>query len=130
MNAARATFRLIDRKEVIRAALQDPSTVLLEASPLEEFDERHLPGARRIDYWHEMQQVARLVTNPRNNVIVYCRGESACHAEQAAVRLLELGYERLAVYAGGKLDWERGGLAFERTAHVTDNKPGDTASDS
>jgi len=52
-------------------------------------------------------------------IVVYCASRSCQNSHIAAARLAQLGYENVAVYAGGKQDWSEAGLAVERGEALT-----------
>ena len=47
-------------------------------------------------------------------IVVYCASETCRNSHQAAEVFKMLGYTDVAVYPGGKKDWEEAGLAFEK----------------
>ena len=104
---------IIARREVIHALVRNPDVILFEALTSGHFRTGHLPRAKRFDYWETPDSIARLVPDKRMQVIFYSNHEYASNACIGALKLRALGYRNVSVYAGGKSDWEKGGLFFE-----------------
>jgi rhodanese-related sulfurtransferase len=60
-----------------------------------------------------------LLPDRQAEIVVYCASSSCQNSHIAAQRLIQLGYTNVAVYAGGKQDWEEAGLPFETVAAET-----------
>jgi rhodanese-related sulfurtransferase len=103
----------VTRDELLVMLGAGEPVVLVEALGSAYFADVHLPGARNIP----PDQVDRLATSVLPDtaavVVVYCSG-TCDNAAIVARRLTDLGYERVAVYAGGKEDWIEHGLPVER----------------
>ena len=52
----------------------------------------------------------------KQEIVVYCASATCRNSHIAAGTLERLGYENVAVYAGGKEDWTAAGLPLEKTA--------------
>lgn len=67
-----------------------------------------------------MRQLAPGVLPDRNaEIVVYC-ASATCQNSHIAARVLEqMGYGNVAVYPGGKQDWQDAGLPVERGEPVT-----------
>ena len=46
-------------------------------------------------------------------IVVYCASNTCQNSHIAARRLEQLGYTRVAVFAGGKKEWVEAGLSLE-----------------
>jgi rhodanese-related sulfurtransferase len=92
--------------------------LLLEALPERYYVQKHLPGARLFPH----DQVAKLapIVAPDTNteVVVYCASRTCQNSRIAAQQLVALGYRNVAVYEGGKVEWEESGMPFESGAPV------------
>jgi rhodanese-related sulfurtransferase len=111
-------MKLIDR-EALQRKLESPAApTLVEALPEKYWRDWHLPGAKHLPH-DQVKQLAPAVLPDRNaEIVVYC-ASTTCQNSHIAARVLEqLGYGNVAVYAGGKQDWQEAGLAIERGTAV------------
>ena len=90
--------------------------VLLEALPERYYAQKHLPGALLFPHDQVAELVPRLLPDTSAAIVVYCASRTCQNSHIAAQRLTQVGYADVAVYAGGKQDWEEGGLPFETEA--------------
>ena len=86
---------------------------LVEALPAKYFDAGHLPGAVNMNHVDVTQKAAWLLPDRGAEIIVYCSGPSCNNSHKAATQLLMLGYQNVAVFSGGKADWQAAGFALE-----------------
>jgi rhodanese-related sulfurtransferase len=101
-------------REVLAARVQSGTApVLLEALPERYFVQKHLPGARLFPHDQVADLAPRLLPDLAAPIVVYCASRTCQNSHIAAQRLTQLGYSDVSVYAGGKQDWEEGGLPFE-----------------
>ena len=96
-----------------RIAAAEP-TVVVEALGAAYYADAHLPGAINIPAGQVDRLAPALLPARDATVVVYCSGSSRS-ADSVARRLEELGYSKVAVYAGGKEDWVEHGLPVERS---------------
>lgn len=106
-------------KTIDRLALQalmenGDAPVLIEALPEKYYSEGHLPGARHLPHDAVKEKAAQVVPDKNVPIVVYCASETCRNSHQAAEQFSALGYSDVAVYPGGKKDWEEAGLAFEK----------------
>jgi rhodanese-related sulfurtransferase len=87
--------------------------VLVDALPPMTFAMSHLPGAVNIPPEGCERWAARRIPEKTTQVVVYCQNPDCESSVEVASRLLELGYENVSHYAGGKSDWVAGGLPLE-----------------
>jgi rhodanese-related sulfurtransferase len=87
--------------------------VLLEALPERYFAQKHLPGARLFPHDQAERLALQVAPDKGAQIVVYCASRTCQNSHIAAHHLMRLGYTNVAVYAGGKLDWEEGGFPFE-----------------
>jgi thiosulfate/3-mercaptopyruvate sulfurtransferase len=102
----------------IEGVLEDPNVVLVDARSPEEYAVGHLPGAVNIPasenvepgaipYWADAAQLrdryAAAGVTPDKRVIAYGGDGFAPHVTYFTLRLL--GYEQVAVYPGGWVEW-------------------------
>jgi len=111
--------KTIDREELRRKLAGAKPPVLAEALPEMYFRDGHLPGARHLPH-DEVERLAAGVLPDRSaEIVVYCASRSCQNSHIAAAKLAQMGYENVAVYAGGKQDWSEAGLAVERGEALT-----------
>ena len=73
------------------------------------FRAKHIPGS--IHFKDDAEMFAALATT--DDIVVYCSNVD-CHASLALIKKLrERGYDNVAHYAGGLIDWEEAGLPIE-----------------
>lgn len=107
-------MKLIDRL-TLNQKLQSPAApTLIEALPEKYWRDWRLPGAKHLPH-DQVRQLAPAVLPDRNaEIVVYCASATCQNSHIAAKVLEQMGYKNVAVYAGGKQDWQEGGLAVER----------------
>lgn len=104
------TIETIDRTH-LAAALQGPNPpVLLEALPERYYREGHLPGAVALPPEELGTRLASAAPDRRASVVVYCASATCANSHQVAAKLVQLGYQDVRVYPGGKADWVDAGL--------------------
>ncbi len=107
-------------REELRIALSSTKRpVLLEALPEKYYLARHLPGALHMPHDQVDALAPTIVPDKQARIVVYCANRQCQNSHVAAHRLALLGYTDVSVYAGGKQDWEEGGLPFETAAVQT-----------
>ena len=107
-------MKLIDRN-TLQHKLQSPSApTLVEALPEKYWRDWHLPGAKHLPHDQVKQRAPAVLPDRNAEIVVYC-ASATCQNSHIAARVLEqLGYGNVAVYAGGKQDWQEAGLPVER----------------
>jgi rhodanese-related sulfurtransferase len=109
----------IAREDLVARILSGNPPVLLEALPERYFAQKHLPGALHFPHDQVAELAPRIVPDRSTPIVVYCASRTCQNSHIAAQRLAQLGYVDVAVYAGGKQDWEEAGLRFETGETVT-----------
>ena len=92
--------------------------LLLEALPAKYFDDAHLPGARNMPHDAVAELAPRLAPDKTAPIVVYCANAACQNSHIASVRLKQLGYTDVQVYAAGKQDWIDAGLPVEHGSAV------------
>jgi rhodanese-related sulfurtransferase len=87
--------------------------VLVDALSPMSFAMSHLPRAVNIPPEGCERRAARRIPDKTTEVVVYCQNPECESSVEVANRLLELGYENVSHYPGGKSDWVAGGLPLE-----------------
>ena len=104
----------IDR-DTLKSKLAGPNPPLLaEALPEKYFRDWHLPGARHLPHDEVDRLAAKVLPDKSAEIVVYCASRTCRNSHIAAAKLSQMGYQNVAVYAGGKQDWSEAGLAIER----------------
>ena len=93
-------------------ASANPPT-LLEALPEQYYADKHLP--RALPFPHDQVLLISRGQGGGNRPAVYCASATCRNSHVAAQRLIQLGYANVAVFAGGKQEWEEAGLPFDHT---------------
>lgn len=91
-----------------KALTERPGAILLDVRTAREWNEGHLAGARRWDYFDTAFRDSLATLPTGGPVFVYCAagGRSA----EAATALKQLGHREVYNLAGGIDAWERAGL--------------------
>jgi len=106
-------------REQLRSLLASAKPPLLvEALPAKYFDDSHLPGARNMPHDVVAELAPRLAADKAAPIVVYCANAACQNSHIAAVRLKQLGYVDVRVYAAGKQDWIEAGLPVEHGSAV------------
>lgn len=107
--------RTVNRNQ-LKTLLEGPDVpILIEALPEKYYAQGHLPGARHLPHDEVKEKAAEVAPEKDRPVVVYCASETCRNSHQAASALEMLGYTDVAVYPGGKQDWEAAGFAFEKS---------------
>jgi rhodanese-related sulfurtransferase len=98
--------KILTRSELKARLADNPALVLLEALPEKYYNDWHLPGARHFP--HDQARSLAPVVAPEKTaeVVVYCASKTCQNSHIAANVLRQMGYAKVAVYAGGKEDWK------------------------
>ncbi|HEX6984558.1 MAG TPA: rhodanese-like domain-containing protein [Planctomycetaceae bacterium] len=105
------TVTLFDTRRLLQ---QEPGLTVIETLPDEFYDEFHLPGAKNVPLDDRFEESARRVApDPSKPVLVYGLDRKSDAPVKAAQRLERLGYARVYVFPGGKIEWKENGLATE-----------------
>ena len=89
---------------------------LVEALPERYYLAGHLPGAININIDEVKAKAPGLLPAKDAPIVVYCASVTCANSDQVAVQLLALGYGDVAVYKGGKAEWEAAGRALQAQA--------------
>lgn len=109
-------MKLIDRN-TLQAKLG--RVTLAEALPEKYWRDWHLPGATHLPHDQVKQLAPGLLPDKDAEIVVYCASSTCQNSHIAARTLAQLGYTNVAVYAGGKQDWQEAGLPVEQGEAAT-----------
>jgi rhodanese-related sulfurtransferase len=110
------TMKTISAESLYAALRTGRGPLLLEALPERYYAQQHLPGAVLFPHDQVDQRAAAVIIDKTTPVVVYCASRSCQNSRIAAQRLVQLGYTDVAVYEGGKQEWEQNGFPFETAA--------------
>jgi len=110
--------RTITREELHRKLLSATRPTLVEALPERYYADKHLPGALNLPHDRVDALAPMLLPDRNDEIVVYCANRQCQNSHIAAHRLTVLGYTDIAVYSGGKQDWDEAGLPFESTTEA------------
>ena len=98
----------------LRAALTEPSVIVLDARPYEEYAVSHIPGARAVPpkagttpalYVGDAAEVAKSIPDKTQPLILYCNGLFCGRSERLEDDLTQLGYRNVRRYQLGAPGW-------------------------
>ena len=98
----------------LRAALTEPSAIVLDARPYEEYAVSHIPGARAVPgkpgttpalYVADTAEIAKTIPDKSRPLILYCNGLFCGRSERFADDLTKLGYRNVRRYQLGAPGW-------------------------
>jgi rhodanese-related sulfurtransferase len=87
--------------------------VLVDALSLISYAASHLPGAINIPPERVDDLAPRRIPDLGSEIVVYCASPTCTSSVEVAERLVELGYENVRHYSGGKSAWIDAGLPLE-----------------
>ncbi|MFZ5503501.1 MAG: rhodanese-like domain-containing protein [Pseudomonadota bacterium] len=94
--------------------LNSPSPpALVEALPSRYFAQGHLPGALNINTGEVKALAPDLLPAKSGGIVVYCASATCTNSDQVAIQLHAMGYTDVAVFKGGKAEWQAAGQALE-----------------
>ena len=100
----------ISRDELWQKLNHLKKSVLLEALPADQYRQSHLPGALNLPPEKVPTLASELIPRKDLEVIVYCAGPESDASERVAAELMNMGFENVRRYVGGKRDWIEAGL--------------------
>lgn len=103
----------VSRTELLNKLLSGPRPILVEALPERYYRAGHLPGALNINHDVVKTAAPTLLPDKQADIVIYCANAACQNSDMAAVQLLALGYQHVAVFKGGKQDWQEAGLVLE-----------------
>jgi len=105
-------LRLVTIEEVLEMKANDIPFTLVDTLPSETFKKGHIPGAVNTPS-DTIAQEAEDKLDKSNTLVTYCAGYTCKASTVAARKLLDLGYERVLDFKGGKKAWEAAGFNLE-----------------
>lgn len=105
----------VTRDELQSRIANGSAPILIEALPEKYYQEGHLPGARHLPHDEVKERAGEVAPDKTASIVVYCASETCRNSHQAAAAFEMLGYTDVAVYPGGKKDWQEAGLPLVTT---------------
>jgi len=106
--------KTLTRDELQSRITNGGAPILIEALPEKYYAEGHLPGAKHLPHDQVNEKAAAVAPDKDAAIVVYCANIDCRNSHLAAADFEALGYANIAVYPGGKKDWEDAWLPLER----------------
>jgi rhodanese-related sulfurtransferase len=104
----------ISRAGLAEALLSKEPPIVFEALDKKYYDVGHLPTARVLPPSEIEDVISSQVARKDAPIVLYCASDTCQNSHEAASWLDARGYSNVAVYAGGKRDWQEAGLRLEK----------------
>ena len=101
------------RQELLSLIANGALPTLIEALPEKYYMAGHLPGAKHLPHDEVKTRASEVAPDKTAAIVIYCASATCRNSNEAAAAFERLGYSDVAVYSGGKQDWEDAGLALE-----------------
>ena len=105
---------LISRAALTEALFGKEPPIVFEALDRKYYDVGHIPTARVLPPDDIEAVVPAYVGRKDAPIVLYCASDTCMNSHEAAEWLSAQGYSNVAVYAGGKKDWQEAGLRLEK----------------
>ena len=96
------TYRQVGMEEAMAIMEQEAGYVILDVRRIDEFAEKHIPGAINIPNEEIGEEPIPQLPDKDQLILVYCR--SGNRSKQASEKLVALGYTNVVEF-GGIIDW-------------------------
>jgi rhodanese-related sulfurtransferase len=104
----------------LQARLAHPvPPTLVDALGERYFAADHLPGAVNVPHTASDDTVLAQLPDRDAEIVTYCANTACQNSHVLAHRLQVLGYRNVAVFPGGKKEWQETGLKLESAATAT-----------
>ncbi|MBP8828176.1 MAG: rhodanese-like domain-containing protein [Desulfobacter sp.] len=96
----------------VKQLLQSGRVIVLDVRWPEIYDQGHIPGALNfpLDDFEEQKKALLSKITLKDEILVYCAGVTCHDSHTFAVRLVEMGFTHVTVYAGGFAEWQEMGF--------------------
>ena len=102
-------MHLIIKLKALKNLISNPSSVLIDVLPQEEYHKSHIQGAINIPL-DRIVQTCKKAYSPEQILIVYCSDNNCAASNLAAHKLTILGFSNVFEYREGKKNWKEAGL--------------------
>jgi rhodanese-related sulfurtransferase len=91
------------------AKIMGNGAIIVDARVKEDYDAGHIDNAISLPINCSDEEYTQTTSSfPKNrSIVLYCQSETCKYAEIMAIRLREDGFNRLAVFRGGWVEWQR-----------------------
>lgn len=103
-------MKTINREDLAARLESRERPILVEALPEKYYRQWHLPNAVNINHDQVKQRALELLPDKHAEIVVYCASATCQNSDMVANQLGALGYTDVAVYKGGKAEWEEAQL--------------------
>ena len=97
----------------LRAALEDPDVLVIDAQGAGRYESAHIPGAIDLHLDDVLGQARHLAERPDQRIILYCSDLACLGSEFVGTQLVESGYTNVGRFPGGVAEWADAGLPVE-----------------
>ncbi len=104
--------RTITREELGAKTERGDDFVLVDAPSPRYYEGAHLPGAVNLPL-ESIGEAYNVLPNKGAEIVVYCMSPDGATSDETVRELVEMGYENVRHYAGGRQDWIDAGLPVE-----------------
>ena len=101
---------------VVESAFKKNSALLIDARPYAKTMAESIPGALYMNDEEMPALMGRFPTDKKTPIITFCAGYECHKSHVVANKLLELGYTKVSVYAGGLPAWKEAKLQTTASA--------------
>ncbi|PAU75532.1 rhodanese-like domain-containing protein [Halomonas salipaludis] len=108
-------MKTINREDLAAHLEGQEQPILIEALPEKYFRQWHLPNAVNINHDQVRQLAPELLPNKQAMIVVYCASATCRNSDMVANQLEAMGYTDVAIYKGGKAEWEEAQLPVATT---------------
>lgn len=95
---------------IVESAFKKNSALLMDARPMVKYLAESIPGALYMNDEELDKLNGRFPVDKNTPIITFCAGYECHKSHVVAQKLLELGYKKVSVYAGGLPSWKEAGL--------------------
>ena len=108
-------MNVINLKDLLASLHSAVPPILVEALASRYFAQGRLPGALNMNVGDVKALAPNLLPDKTAGVVVYCASAACANSDQVALQLQAMGYTDVAVFKGGKAEWQAAGQALEGT---------------
>lgn len=106
-------MKTISLPTIVAALSEGQAPTFVEALPQRYFEQGHLPRALNINVGEVKAKAPTALPDKAAPIVVYCASQTCTNSDQVALQLTALGYTDVAVFKGGKAEWQEQGHALE-----------------
>jgi rhodanese-related sulfurtransferase len=107
------TLPHVSRESLLKRMQRGDPVVVVDALSPMSYAASHLPGAINLPPGWVDDRAPQAIPERDAEIVVYCQSASCDSSVLVGKRLVDLGYQNVGHYAGGKDDWVAAGLPLE-----------------